>query len=33
MSSLNAQFDLATASFEVAGFYYGYGFYGFRYAG
>jgi len=33
MSSLNAHFVAQTASFEVAGFYYGYGFYGFRYAG
>jgi len=33
MSSLNAQFVAQTASFEVAGFYCGYGFYGFRYAG
>ena len=33
MSSLNAQFVLETASFEAAGFYYGFSFYGFRYAG
>ncbi len=33
MSSLRAQSTLETTTCAVAGFYFGYGFYGFRYAG
>ena len=33
MSSLRAQMTLETTSRAVAGFYFGYAYYGFRYAG